>query len=138
MVKKKFKIETIFGADDNFVVMQVNQDNQHFIVNVEQFIDESDIIENYFNVNDIVIGQLAIEEIKREISNLNDFFLEQNIYKFSSFSRMGCRIEKRLDENKYLAKTIDDIEIVLLTKSENNYNIGKYYIIEGYLWILND
>lgn len=138
MVKKKFKIETIFGADDNFVVMQVNQDNQHFIVNVEQFIDESDIIENYFNVNDIVIGQLAIEEIKREISNLNDFFLEQNIYKFSSFSRMGCKIEKRLDENKYLAKTIDDIEIVLLTKSENNYNIGKYYIIEGYLWILND
>lgn len=137
-MKKKFKIETIFGADDNFVVMQVNQDNQHFIVNVEQFIDESDIIENYFNVNDIVIGQLAIEEIKREISNLNDFFLEQNIYKFSSFSRMGCRIEKRLDENKYLAKTIDDIEIVLLTKSENNYNIGKYYIIEGYLWILND
>ena len=138
MVKNKFKIENIFGADDNFVVMQVNQDNQHFIVNVEQFIDESDIIENYFNVNDIVIGQLAIEEIKREISNLNDFFLEQNIYKFSSFSRMGCRIEKRLDENKYLAKTIDDIEIVLLTKSENNYNIGKYYIIEGYLWILND
>ncbi len=137
-MKNKFKIENIFGADDNFVVMQVNQDNQHFIVNVEQFIDESDIIENYFNVNDIVIGQLAIEEIKREISNLNDFFLEQNIYKFSSFSRMGCRIEKRLDENKYLAKTIDDIEIVLLTKSENNYNIGKYYIIEGYLWILND
>lgn len=137
-MKNKFKIENIFGADDNFVVMQVNQDNQHFIVNVEQFIDESDIIENYFNVNDIVIGQLAIEEIKLEISNLNDFFLEQNIYKFSSFSRMGCRIEKRLDENKYLAKTIDDIEIVLLTKSENNYNIGKYYIIEGYLWILND
>ena len=137
-MKNKFKIENIFGADDNFVVMQVNQDNQHFIVNVEQFIDESDIIENYFNVNDIVIGQLAIEEIKREISNLNDFFLEQNIYKFSSFSRMGCRIEKRLDENKYLAKTIDDIEIVLLTKSENNYNIGKYYTIEGYLWILND
>lgn len=137
-MKNKFKIENIFGADDNFVVMQVNQDNQHFIVNVEQFIDESDIIENYFNVNDIVIGQLAIEEIKREISNLNDSFLEQNIYKFSSFSRMGCRIEKRLDENKYLAKTIDDIEIVLLTKSENNYNIGKYYIIEGYLWILND
>ena len=137
-MKNKFKIENIFGADDNFVVMQVNQDNQHFIVNVEQFIDESDIIENYFNVNDIVIGQLAIEEIKREISNLNDFFLEQNIYKFSSFSRMGCRIEKRLDENKYLAKTIDDIEIVLLTKSENNYNIGKYYIIEGYLWILSD
>lgn len=137
-MKNKFKIENIFGADDNFVIMQVNQDNQHFIVNVEQFIDESDIIENYFNVNDIVIGQLAIEEIKREISNLNDFFLEQNIYKFSSFSRMGCRIEKRLDENKYLAKTIDDIEIVLLTKSENNYNIGKYYIIEGYLWILND
>lgn len=137
-MKNKFKIENIFGADDNFVVMQVNQDNQHFIVNVEQFIDESDIIENYFNVNDIVIGQLAIEEIKREISNLNDFFLEQNIYKFSSFSRMGCRIEKRLDENKYLAKTTDDIEIVLLTKSENNYNIGKYYIIEGYLWILND
>lgn len=101
-MKNKFKIENIFGADDNFVVMQVNQDNQHFIVNVEQFIDESDIIENYFNVNDIVIGQLAIEEIKREISNLNDFFLEQNIYKFSSFSRMRCRIEKRLDENKYL------------------------------------
>ena len=137
-MKNKFKIENIFGSDDNFVVMQVNQDNQHFIVNVEQFIDESDIIENYFNVNDIVIGQLAIEVTKREISNSNDFFLEQNIYKFSSFSRMGCKIEKRLDENKYLAKTIDDIEIVLLTKSENNYNIGKYYIIEGYLWILND
>lgn len=135
-MKNKFKIENIFGADDNFVVMQVNQDNQHFIVNVEQFIDESDIIENYFNVNDIVIGQLAIEEIKREISNLNDFFLEQNIYKFSSFSRMGCKIEKRLDENKYLAKTIDDVEVVLLTKT--NYNIGKYYTIEGYLWILND
>ena len=137
-MKNKFKIENIFGSDDNFVVMQVNQDNQHFIVNVEQFIDESDIIENYFNVNDIVIGQLAIEVTKREISNSNDFFLEQNIYKFSSFSRMGCKIEKRLDENKYLAKTIDDIEIVLLTKSENNYNIGKYYTIEGYLWILND
>ena len=135
-MKNKFKIENIFGSDDNFVVMQVNQDNQHFIVNVEQFIDESDIIENYFNVNDIVIGQLAIEEIKREISNLNDFFLEQNIYKFSSFSRMGCKIEKRLDENKYLAKTIDDVEVVLLTKT--NYNIGKYYTIEGYLWILND
>lgn len=135
-MKNKFKIENIFGADDNFVVMQVNQDNQHFIVNVEQFIDESDIIENYFNVNDIVIGQLAIEVTKREISNSNDFFLEQNIYKFSSFSRMGCKIEKRLDENKYLAKTIDDVEVVLLTKT--NYNIGKYYTIEGYLWILND
>ena len=135
-MKNKFKIENIFGSDDNFVVMQVNQDNQHFIVNVEQFIDESDIIENYFNVNDIVIGQLAIEVTKREISNSNDFFLEQNIYKFSSFSRMGCKIEKRLDENKYLAKTIDDVEVVLLTKT--NYNIGKYYIIEGYLWILND
>lgn len=135
-MKNKFKIENIFGSDDNFVVMQVNQDNQHFIVNVEQFIDESDIIENYFNVNDIVIGQLAIEVTKREISNSNDFFLEQNIYKFSSFSRMGCRIEKRLDENKYLAKTIDDVEVVLLTKT--NYNIGKYYTIEGYLWILND
>ena len=135
-MKNKFKIENIFGADDNFVVMQVNQDNQHFIVNVEQFIDESDIIENYFNVNDIVVGQLAIEVTKREISNSNDFFLEQNIYKFSSFSRMGCKIEKRLDENKYLAKTIDDVEVVLLTKT--NYNIGKYYTIEGYLWILND
>lgn len=135
-MKNKFKIENIFGSDDNFVVMQVNQDNQHFIVNVEQFIDESDIIENYFNVNDIVIGQLAIEVTKREISNSNDFFLEQNIYKFSSFSRMRCRIEKRLDENKYLAKTIDDVEVVLLTKT--NYNIGKYYTIEGYLWILND
>lgn len=135
-MKNKFKIENIFGSDDNFVVMQVNQDNQHFIVNVEQFIDESDIIENYFNVNDIVIGQLAIEVTKREISNSNDFFLEQNIYKFSSFSRMGCKIEKRLDENKYLAKTIDDVEVVLLTKT--NYNIGKYYTIEGYLWILND
>ena len=121
-MKNKFKIENIFGSDDNFVVMQVNQDNQHFIVNVEQFIDESDIIENYFNVNDIVIGQLAIEVTKREISNSNDFFLEQNIYKFSSFSRMGCKIEKRLDENKYLAKTIDDVEVVLLTKT--NYNIG--------------
>ncbi len=135
-MKNKFKIENIFGSDDNFVVMQVNQDNQHFIVNVEQFIDESDIIENYFNVNDIVVGQLAIEVTKREISNSNDFFLEQNIYKFSSFSRMGCKIEKRLDENKYLAKTIDDVEVVLLTKT--NYNIGKYYTIEGYLWILND
>lgn len=135
-MKNKFKIENIFGSDDNFVVMQVNQDNQHFIVNVEQFIDESDIIENYFNVNDIVIGQLAIEVTKREISNSNDFFLEQNIYKFSSFSRMGCKIEKRLDKNKYLAKTIDDVEVVLLTKT--NYNIGKYYTIEGYLWILND
>ena len=39
-MKKKFKIETIFGADDNFVVMQVNQDDKHFIVSVEQFIDE--------------------------------------------------------------------------------------------------
>lgn len=137
-MKNKFKIENIFGSDDNFVVMQVNQDNQHFIVNVEQFIDESDIIENYFNVNDIVIGQLAIEVTKREISNSNDFFLEQNIYKFSSFSRMGCKIEKRLDKNKYLAKTIGNVEIVILTKSKNNYSIGKHYIIEGYLWILND
>ena len=138
MVKKKFKIETIFGADDNFVVMQVNQDDKHFIVSVEQFIDENDIIESYFNVNNIVVGQLAIEETKCEVSKSNDFFLEQNIYKFSSFSRMGCKIEKRLDKNKYLAKTIGNVEIVILTKSKNNYSIGKHYIIEGYLWILND
>ncbi len=135
---KKFKIENILGSDDNFVVMQVNQDDKHFIVNIEQFIDENDIVENYFNVNDILDGQLAMEETKCKVAKSNDFFLEQNIYKFSSFSRMGCKIEKRLDENKYLVKTIGDIEIVLLTKSKNNYNIGKYYIIEGYLWILND
>lgn len=130
-----YTIEKLIGADNNFVIMQVKRNDKSFIVNIEQYIDENDEIENYFKVNDIVEGQLAIDEVKSDITESQGFFFEQNIYKFSAYSRLSCVIEKQLDKNRFLARTIDDIEIILLAKTKNNYQVGCYYNIEGYFWL---
>lgn len=131
----QYTIEKLIGTDDNYVIMQVKRDDKSLIVNIEQYVDEDDEIENFFNVNDIVDGQLVVDEVKSEVVNSQELFLDQSIYKFSTFSRLSCVIEKQLDKNKFLAKTVDDVEFVLYAKSKNDYKIDSYYIIEGHFWL---
>lgn len=132
----KFKIEEIIGADDNYVILKVSNNEKSFIVNREQWLEENEEIEKYFNVDDVIEGNLSFELVKSENIKHNELFIEQGIYKFSSFSKIGCRIIKELSSNQYLAKINDNVEIEILSNKNNQLEIGKDYLIEGYIWLM--
>lgn len=134
----EYRIEKIIGSDDNYVILQVNQNNKNFIVNVEQFVSEDEEIEKYFNVQDVINGTLAFDATKSVKVNSDEMIIEQEIYKFSSFSRLSCKVIGKLDQFKYIAKIADDIEIVILSKKSHNFEIGNTYLIEGYFWLLRE
>ena len=133
-----YSIEQIFGADDNYIVLQLKGHNRSFIANVELYLGEDDIIENYFNINDRLEGTLAVEIQKSESTSVTKMYLEQGIYKFSSFSKLNCRITKKIAEYKYLAEIIDKTEAIILAKKSDYFSVGKTYSVEGYMWLIQD
>ena len=133
-----YSIEQIFGADDNYIVLQLKGHNRSFIANVELYLGEDDIIENYFNINDRLEGTLAVEIQKSESTSVTKMYLEQGIYKFSSFSKLYCRITKKIAEYKYLAEIIDKTEAIILAKKSDNFSAGKTYSVEGYMWLIQE